>query len=290
MKAVLGIDLENYPSAVELYRELAFAEAQTHLLHSVSSVLPDQSLPDLGPEHPITKIQKQREVEGREHLARAASLLGDDGAVQVVRYGDPSRVLIDYANEIEADLVGVGSVQKGTWSSLFYGSVTKALSSSAKQSFLVGKSKPRSGGLRAIWATDHSDYNSKCLGELLRLKPQGLAHVTILAATQMDPRASESLIRDMPQAYDSVMEGVVAEINARNQQLCHRFEQAGIESDTMFKQQHPTLAIESAMRETEADLLIMGSQGHNFWERIRLGSVSHHVLVATPFNALIIRV
>lgn len=290
MKAVLGIDLEFYPLIVELYSAMGFQDAETHLLHVVSSVLPDQSLPELGSDHPITQIQKSRESEGKEHLQKAVELLGGRASSQKVVFGDPARKLIEYAEELQVDLIGVGSTQKGRWASLFEGSVTTALSSGAQQSILVGKHSPGKGsGLTAVFATDHSDYNYRCFDELIRLNP-ALKKVTVVSATRIENSIREPLTRDMPDAIGSVVQGVVTEIEKRNQALCQRIQSLGIEGDSIFIQKDPTQAIDEVMHDREADLLIVGAQGRNFWERMRLGSVSHHAVVGTPHNVLVMRV
>ena len=43
------------------------------------------------------------------------------------------------------------------------------------------------------------------------------------------------------------------------------------------------------MAEEQADLLILGSHGHGALERLALGSVSFHQVVATPHNVLVVR-
>lgn len=286
----MGIDLEFYPLVVELYNAIGFKDAETHLLHVVSSVLPDQSLPELGPDHPITQIQKSRELEGRDHLQQAVELLGGRAASREVVFGDPARKLIEYAEGIDADLIGVGSTQKGRWASLFEGSVTTALSSGAKQSILVGKHKPKkTSGLSAVFATDHSDYNYRCFDELVRLKP-ALAKVTVVSATRIETSIREPLTRDMPDAVGSVVQGVVSEIEKRNEALCRRIQGLGVEADSIFIQKDPSQAIDEVMGDRDADLLIVGAQGRNFWERMRLGSVSHHAVVGTPHNVLVMRI
>jgi nucleotide-binding universal stress UspA family protein len=48
-------------------------------------------------------------------------------------------------------------------------------------------------------------------------------------------------------------------------------------------------AVETAMRDQKADLLIMGAKGKGFWDRIRLGSNTLHQALNTSNDLLVLR-
>lgn len=278
IRIVVGIDFEHYPFALDFLRRLRFAAAEVRLMHVIESVLPDKSFPDLGPSHPLSILIAELKCQGEAELDKAEHVLaGSEYRLgrEILR-GDPARSLIECAKGMPADIIAVGSARKGAWASLFFGSVTKALTASAEQSILVAKSHPCSNdGLTAVLAVDHSVYCNTCIGRFIEWKAQGVRRITIVTAKRAAPDPGLQIDFDF---------------EAQNAEICNRLGAAGIECDHRLITGHPNEAIEQVMAETSADLLIMGARGHGFWDRFRLGSVSHFQVVATPHNVLIIRV
>lgn len=270
MRILLAVDFEHYGKAAACLAALDFEGADIELLHVIESVLPDGSFPDLAPDHELSKIAEASEKEGREELARAEAMLSGSGArlTSKLLRGDAARTILETADTDAADLIAAGSARKGLWQSLFFGSVTRALTNAARQSFLIGKTAP-SLPLRAVFATDHSEYADRCLDKLIAMKPRGLAGVRILRAVE---------------------QGGMESANAKNRQLCEKLIQAGIEADSALVEGGANEAIAAQMEETGAGLLILGARGKSMWERIGLGSVSTYQVVNTDFNVLVLRV
>jgi nucleotide-binding universal stress UspA family protein len=290
IRIVAGID-SHYVHALHFLERLRFPSAEVRLLHVVESLLPDKTFPDLGPDHPLTALMAEKQRLGREELEAAKAILAPTGysvATEIMR-GDPARCIIEYSTQCHADLIAVGSSQKGQWGSLFFGSVTKALTAAAEQSILIAKSAPRSDqGLKVVLATDHSAYADACVRKLLTWDIGGIRHITVLTSLEhripepspeTDP--SDTLTRTLARTRD--------EAQTKSDRLCQEFRSRGIECATLLEHDHPQNAIARAMQDSNADLLILGARGHGFWDRLRLGSVSHFQVVATPHNVLVLR-
>lgn len=281
IRIVAGIDFEYYPFALAFLERLRFAGAEVRLMHVIESVFTDKSFPDLAPNHPLSVLMAENERQGDAELVKAGKMLQESHyhlGTELQR-GEPSRSLIEYAKDSSAEIIAVGSAQKGTWASLFFGSVTKALTAGAEQSILIAKSHPRSkDGLTAVFAVDHSVYCNACIDRFIEWKTQGVQRITIVTAKQ----AASDL--------DLQLANIDADFEAQNAEICDRLRAEGIECGHRLVPGHPNEAIDTVMKETEADLLIMGARGHGFWDRFRLGSVSHYQVVATPHNVLVIRV
>ncbi|NUL81190.1 MAG: universal stress protein [Armatimonadetes bacterium] len=279
VKVVVGIDFENYQKAIALLKALRFEQAEAHLLHVVESIFPDKSFPSLSEGHPMAEVFAEMEERGQAELANAAALIAGSGYVATTERlkGDPARRLIETATRRNADLIAVGAQPKTAWESLFYGSISKALSSSAEQSILVAKSEPKSTeALTAVLATDHSTYCDQSIEKFMSWKAHGVGRLLILTAIEAKAVADAGEWKEM--AVD------------KNQALCDRFSALGIECQSRVTEGRAQQVIASAMKETASDLLIMGARGHGFWDRARLGSVSHFELVASPHNVLVMRV
>lgn len=282
MRVVVGINHETYAAALDLLVSLRLASTELVLVHVIES--PFQDMPSI-PFSPVREwFNAQEEEEGKRELEAAARRL-EGSPYQVhsaVLRGDTPKVLIEQAKLASADLIAIGSSKKGHWGALFYGSVTKAVVAGAEQSVLVAKRGVRSEkGIHAVIATDHSDYFNKSVETLLRWNLSGIRSATVLTSIGQEGRHKV----DLAQAFARLR----SEVEKRNQDLCGRLQANGIESASIVADTSPQQAIDEAVKASRADLVILGAQGHGFWERVRLGSVSYYEVMDTDHNVLILR-
>ncbi len=271
---VIGVDTEHAGKAAALLQALQIPLSDVLLVNVVESALPDGGYPTLASDHPISVLLRNREAEGQLGMDQIASQLTAERVAKLQLHGSPAEILIAEADRIGAELIAVGSSQRGKWGSLFFGSVTKALSAEAKQSILIAKNEiPRGKPIRAVIATDHSSYSHRCIKKLLSLRPKGLTHAVLVTATADPSMPSE--VRD--RAFELSAE------------LSRDFESVGIKTEILVQHDDAQELIAKAMREFDANLLALGARGHGFWERLWLGSVAHYHVVATPHNVLVIR-
>ncbi len=283
MRILVGIDHETYPAALDLLVALRFASAELKLVHVVES--PFQDLTKV-PFEPVREWLDAQEQEARRELEEAKRRLGESSysIESLILHGDTPRALIEHGREWGAELVAIGSSKKGHWGALFYGSVTKAIAAGAEQSVLVAKHSPQTqDGLRAVIATDHSDYCNRCLERFLSWEVEGIRSATVLTSLSSDGIPNKAFL-------EKSLEEIRAQVQEGNDRLCERLRDKGIEASSALSSEPPQDAIASAMKTTNADLLILGAQGHGFWDRVRLGSVSYYEVIATDHNVLVLRV
>ena len=198
-----------------------------------------------------------------------------------------------YSDREQASLIAVGCSGKSAARAFFTGSVGRGLTIAAHQSLLIAKGEPKEGPIRAVLATDHSAYANDCLDKLLELAPQGISHLTVMSAYP-----KEILGHLMPYLPDIVLdpsEWVEQGLEQRNQQVIQKLAPLGsMGTGCTFASRVMGMdadeAIETAMGEAEADLLILGAQGHGFVERLTTGSTSFHQVVAEPYSVFLLRV
>lgn len=276
-----------------MLNRLSFHDSSASLLHIVESVLPDGSFPDLPQDSPVAMIMAERLRQGKEALAQAAETLAGHYRItaQDVIYGAPVEVTIDRADDLGADLTAVGSAQQGFWSSLFFGSMSKGLAVGAHNSVLFGKGQTsRDGAVTVIFGTDHSDYSMTCLERFVAMAPRGLAKVVVVTANVVEPELAELMVQDVPKLGDEVKGWFSEKLLDRTRSFADRFRTLGCAVDAQVIEKRPFEALSEAMIEHQADLLVLGAQGHGFLERTRLGSVSFDQVVGTPHSVLIVRV
>lgn len=289
MKAIVGIDLSGSTSAAHLVNRLRFEPITLHLVHVVESVFPDGSFPPFGPNHAITQMIYVREEEGKAALSRALAAIGN-GCQSEVRRGDPSIELMDAADEQQADLIAIQSESKGTYGDLFFGSVAKGLVQAADQSLLISKGEiAPEGPLTVVFATDHSAYADHALGLLLAWAPKGIGKVYVLTANETAPSVAALLVHDLPHLKDEAPIWIREKLEELNRQTVERIERAGIEAEGVVIDAHPNDAMKTVMKDTGADLLVLGAQGHGFLARLRMGSKSFHQVVSETYPVLVLR-
>ncbi len=289
LRAVIAVDLgKTVTNGVELLRRLAFPHLEVTLVHVVEPLLADGTFPELGSTHPMTEILAEMRAAGE----RACQELGEEleGAAESVAhehgFGDPSTILSGVARKHGADLIVVGSTRKGAFGSLFMGSVTKGLAVHGDRPVLIGKRPVRKPGrLTAVLATDHSPYMARCVERLLNFAPAGLGHVHVLTATNPPPVHLATDDEALAQALDTAREALVS----ANRGLADRLHAVAPEVTEEVAVGHPNEAIAAAMARTDADLLILGAQGHGFLERLFVGSVALHQVVHEPHDLLLLR-
>jgi nucleotide-binding universal stress UspA family protein len=193
-----------------------------------------------------------------------------------------------HADEIDARLIAVAGTRKGVLRAFFLGSVARALVTGAHQSVLVAKGEiAAEGPVRAVFATDHSEYANRCLQELLALAPRGLSHLTVITCYPKE------LVHAMRPFLDEFAldpaEWIEKNLEERNEKVRRTLEPLECPIETRIYADAATSSIPVAMKETGADLLILGAQGHGFLERLTLGSTSFHQVMAEPYSVLLLR-
>lgn len=160
-EAVVGMDFSDFSvrAAREVIRELGVG-AHLHLVHVVTEVpLPSELLPPAG------RIETLRRA-AEDKMAEMASGLAGGEAVDVeghVRIGDAAEELLKVAEEVDADLVAIGSHGTGFVGRTLIGSVSSAVTHHVHCALLVAP--PRSSVMLDIDLTE-----SELLADLERAR------------------------------------------------------------------------------------------------------------------------
>lgn len=289
MRTLVGIDRDRlYGSALVLLGRLGFAENQVTLAHIGPAVAAQLNpAPLVYAYYDTAELAATNQRVGTQLLTEAtdvAAASGLGGVETIFETGSSSVLLMRLADERRADLVAIGSGQHGAVESFFLGSVGRALAIGAHQSFLIARREANATGpLKAVFATDHSEYANRCFARLIDMNPEGLKHVTIVTATESNLLASE----DHPELSLTEVEETM---NRHGQEMVGRLEATGRTADFRLIEGFPAEALAKAMTDTDADLLILGARGHGLIERVFIGSLALHTVVAEPYSVLVLRI
>lgn len=277
MKTVIGIDYSgHYESAVRLLGRLRFTPNLVELIHAEEPVVfygPPMYVPLEGNDRQRDAALKL--LDQATERACASGLQVTDQRY-VVDYS-PARTLTDESTARHEDLIAIGSREKGRFGAFFAGSVGRALAIGSKASVLIAKGDVApTGSVTVVLATDHSEYADEAVRLFARMNPKGIGRLILLTAV---PSLEDGTTNEEEQTRMAVLSSKMVD-HLRSFSLPAEYRV--IEGD-------PEDVINDTMLDVGADLLVLGAQGHGWFERMMLGSVSLQQAVATPHSTLILR-
>ncbi len=292
MKIVLGVDdAARAKDTADLLQALRFQSASIDVVHvldgrSESYYPVDRHRPDL-----IARYMRMQEDNANELLAGTWKELQGRDFVEVtsnVLMGYLSNKLLDYCAQTSADVLAVASSDKGPVEGILIGSVTRKAVIAAPCSVLVSKRRvePRRP-LKVVLATDHSPYANKCIDTFVRWAPRGIGRVTV--ATVFPEQLVKAMTSVVENFKADVSDWVRAELERTNLEVIERLSGLGAECKSRVESGFVVETLERVMKEEDADLMVLGAQGHGFVERMTLGSVSLDQAVKKPYSVLIVR-
>lgn len=292
MKCVVGVDLEKRSATViELLGRLQFAIDETVLVHVTEPMQLSLPYSAYGMFAETDEVFETLKRSGAAVLSDANELAYrlNLNPRQRLCEGFPTSSLADYANHIDAKLIAVTSTVRSTIGAVFGGSVARGLVISAHQSILVAREDAMPDEpLRAVFATDQSPYCAECVKQLVEFAPKGISHLTLLTVHERAKHEGLlSLIRHS-NAHAALDEAQV-NLTIRGEEIAHWLCQCGIPTDSKVISGNVDEMIHRVMKETHADLLIVGSQGHGFVDRVLVGSTSLHQVICERYPVLILR-
>jgi nucleotide-binding universal stress UspA family protein len=221
----------------------------------------------------------------RERLART----GLNVKALVLR-GRPGSAIVDWAREIQADLVVVGSRGHGTIASMVLGSVSAEVVDHASAPVLVA----RGGRVGRIVLGWDGSAGASCAAEVLRSWPifagsaiqvVSVANLAIAWWTGFPEASSPDT---MPMYVDAV-DAIRTEHQELAREMADRLRSDGFRTDGERREGDPATEILAAANASSADLIAIGTHGRTGLKRLLLGSVARNVLQHARCSVLIVR-
>ncbi len=293
MRAILGVS--QHASAFQSFEallRLQFSDLEihpTHVVEHVGSTLGKFLLTATESEF-YTHYMQSEEVKARELLTSFEKMILERGIVSQghLRQGHVVNELIQQAKDVDASLVCVSLRAQESLGHMVFGSVGRKMIFQCPTSLLVPKPNQAPEAIkRAVFATDHSPFAQKALDQLIRMRPQGLEHITVL--TSYPQNLASALAPFVSQLGLDVSRWVEDKLLEENTKIAKKLEQEGFHAVAEVCGEPVHDAIEKSLKSQEAGLLILGAQGHGMLEGLSLGSVSAHQVLHTNHSVLIVR-
>ena len=239
---------------------------------------------------------KESLLKSADELVRCASEPLKSSGIEttpMVQTGDPKSVVVDYAGQIGADLIVVGSHEASDVMRFLLGSVARAVVRFAPCSVEIVRVAPGPGARKILLATDGSECSETAARSIAaRPWPAG-SEVRIVGVVELspawfrapypayiDPEAMEDLRAEgMKRAQEAVM---AAELIVTN---------AGLPASGTVVVPSAS-AKELILKEAAdwgADLIVVGSHGRRGASKFLLGSVSEPVALHANCSVEVIR-
>lgn len=220
----------------------------------------------------LQKQQRKLKQEKRDNLDQWVADLRKAGieVTDVVREGDPDKEIVAVAQEVNADLIVMGSHSRRTFWDVVLGSVTAKVVAEAPCPVMVVSHRPPHSGTapqRILVAMDFSAYAEAATRMALSLAQEGGHEL----------------------AFVVVPDGISA--GEAQQRLESRLEEArakGLKVDVLVREGDKVKEICKAALDVEADIIVMGSHSESGVGEKILGSVTEGVTKCAPCPVLII--
>lgn len=292
MKCVVGIDIERHSdSAIALLGRLQFSIEESQLLHVTEIMqvtLPYSAYGVFVETDAIHETLEQLAKDAVEAACKVAQACDLHPKAELCE-GYALQSLLDTADESGASLIAVTSTARSTIGAIFGGSIARGLAISAKQSILVARQEATTDGpLRAVFATDQSAYCAECLKLLVEFAPKGISHLTLLTVHEREKHEG-ILSRFHSVDAKSALEDADRSLEEKGQTTAQWLSDQGIPTESKIVAGSVEESIHEVMEEMQADLLIVGSQGHGFMERVMVGSTALHEVIGEKYPVLLLR-
>jgi nucleotide-binding universal stress UspA family protein len=277
---------------MQLIAALRFPKTEIHAVHAIDRLTgPEYFGLQPGSGDLAARIELMQQQGAEAQLRDAAAALENLGMRAIRREilgGFPGSALCHYADTVKADLIALGWQQHGPVEGLLAGSVARSVMVNAHQSVLIAKRSYGHGPLKCVLATDHSEYMDSRVAQFISMHPVGINEVTVVSA--FPQRVANTLGYLMPEAAGDVRPWIAQKLQEKNELLVKRLQDLGpVSCQSVVTAEPVHKAIATAMKDTNADLLIMGAHGHGFYARAMLGSISYQQAIYEPHSLLVLR-
>jgi nucleotide-binding universal stress UspA family protein len=221
--------------------------------------------------------------------SRAKPLTSTDPKAEVaVMVGDPARIIVETAEQMDADLLVLGAHRKRPWRDALEGTIAQQALTTRKYPVLVVRNEARVPYRKILLALDSSDASVSAIRAAESLVLQGDLKASVV-------HAHSPPYRDMLNIADIDESSAARYMREwKRKATCTVRDLLRLESDDPgryhihVEQKHTTPGIVQSVERFSPDLLVMGTRGAGRVRRALIGSVAHRVLRETGCDVLVV--
>jgi nucleotide-binding universal stress UspA family protein len=225
--------------------------------------------------------------ENQDRLAEKLAARKVDLSEFLFHAGPPADTVVDKAQELEVDLLVIGTGEKVHDGQLVVGPIAESILERATSPVLaVHPHGPRLAFRSVLCPVDHSRLSRRALEDAVQLARAFGGRLVVL-----------SVIPDVSWLTAAVETGQLSDAKLEHEaQWVKEFDEFlagvsfdGVEWEREVRHGSPHEQIAAAAKERRADLLVMGATGRTGIVRVLLGSVTRRVLKHLPCSLLLVK-
>lgn len=232
-------------------------------------------------------------VDGVRHAleADAADLATPTRTVEThVVLGRPATVIIETAERLRSELIVMGSRGRGPIGTMVLGSVSAEVADHAPCPVLVARAPTCRRAIVALDGTPMTDRIIDTVASFPFLRDTELHVVSVAPPSAPGPGVMLSGVYGMPIAwYEEGIEAAHRSLEAVASAGAKRLRAAGLTAVWTVDEGDPAAKLIDVARDTDADLIIVGTHGRTGMTRFLLGSVARNVLLHAHASVLVLR-
>jgi nucleotide-binding universal stress UspA family protein len=205
-------------------------------------------------------------------------------AETVLRFGAPFERIIEHADELDVNLIVVGSGKKGKTFPL--GTTAERVMLYADKPVLAVKPGSRPLIRKIVCPVDFSEPSRRALNNSIYLSRTLEAHLTVL--TVYEPLLS-SFLGPGRTPGESKEKDLVKRQQYQYDRFLRGFESEDLTWTKIIRRGEPHEEILRAIREVQPNLLVMGSQGRTGLSRLLMGSTTERVVREMPCSVITLK-
>lgn len=287
MKIVLAVDGSD--QSFDAARVLGILNSAEQLLVVHAANPPWLAYPTLGSglhKDLAMTVEEAMKEEGERLLDRVVSILPPHHGPTSKRleWGNPAEVVLNVAEEVQADLIVIGARGLGQIREHRFGSVSHRVMTHAACPTLVVKSSLRN--LQHVLMPVESPEDGKVVCDFLAKKPfRDLPQVTIMHVIPFAGPVwpAGALI---PESFRKEM---MAHAEKMTEEAAVRLRELGYQAEGLAVMGAPSLALAEEASTRKPGLIVMRSHSRSGVSRFLLGSVSHSVAHHTSCSLLVVK-
>jgi nucleotide-binding universal stress UspA family protein len=283
-RVLCPIDLSEH-SRLTLHHAQATAtwyDAELHVLHVRQDVMPV-----VASSHPVAPPNLIAGVGAAPPMTALHAFIAETGPPRpvfpVVRDGKPAPVIVDYAAEVGADLLVIGTHGHGGFERLLLGSTAEHVINEAPCPVLNIPARGDEPGsaervrfTHILCAVDFSPASMRALERGLSLAQEFAARVSLLHVLELP--AKIELVSEMGVPLHEYVARKAAEAHERLAAAVPQDARSWCRVQELVRTGRSAPIILQEAELCHADLIVMGSQGHQGISLAFLGSTTHTVL------------
>lgn len=246
---------------------------------------------ETNPEYEVfaPQLVEKAENEARQHLedVKAAALKEGVQCEVTVHHGDdPYKLLVEDAEKLQADMIVMGRRGRTGLKRLMMGSVTAKVIGHSHCKVLVVPAAAELDWKNVLAATDGSRQGNKAVMEAITIAKRCGSCLTIVSSIAADDLVQ---MEDSRLMFKDIADQMVAAMEKNIRELKELALKEGVKAEGFVLSSNPAEAITNTAKESNADLIVVGSHGRTGLDRLLMGSVTERVIGLSSCAVLVVK-